>query len=109
MEIEQTKQVWVAWTNTDLTEGRGARFPLFVAESREAAVRLGRGKSVQGSNCSVTEGIAVKIDGQWLVPGRVEGESGQDKKDRLRREAKEAALEKARAAGLTDLDLAALS
>lgn len=108
MEIQESKSVWVAWTNTDCTEGRGYSVPLHVAESYEAALRLGRRGSVQGSDCDVSECVAVKVNNTWLVPGRIAYENEQDKKDGRLREAREAALEKAKKAGLTPDDLAAL-
>jgi len=49
------KTAWVAWSNTDLNEGRGLIFPLFVCELKETALRKGKGHDVQGSDCSVTE------------------------------------------------------
>ncbi len=108
MEIQEIKKVWVAWTNTDCTEGRGRQYPLCVAESLETAKRLGKGGSVQGTDCHTTEGIAVKINGQWLVPGHITSESEEDKQLRWRRETREAAVEKAKAAGLSDKDIRSL-
>ena len=108
MEIQDSKTVWVAWTNTDLTEGRGFIIPLHVAESRETAIRLGRKGSIQGADCDVTEAPAVKVKNQWLVPWRIATENDDDKKARAKREAKEAALARAKAAGLSDDDIAAL-
>lgn len=107
-EIQDFKPVWVAWTNTDLTEGRGFSVPYAVAESYEAAVRLGRKGSVMGSDCDVSQCLAVKVNHSWLVPGRIMPENEEDKKLRKAREAKEAALEKAKAAGLSEDDIAAL-
>ena len=108
MDIENTKTVWVAWANTDRIEGRGYQYPYAVAESYEAADRLGKGSGVQGSNCHVTENLAVKINNQWLVPGRIFEESSEDKNKRDRREAKESVLKKARDFGLTDDEIAIL-
>jgi len=108
MEIQDSKPVWVAWTNTDCTEGKGFTVPCVIAESYEAAERLGSGRNVQGSNCHVTESLAVKINNTWLIPGRISQENDADKKKRRMREAREAALEKAKKAGLTPDDLAAL-
>lgn len=108
MEIQDSKTVWVAWTNTDLNEGRGYRVPLIVAESRETATRLGRKGSVQGCDCEVTEVMAVKVNNQWLVPGRIAIESDDDRNARMKREAREAAMARAKEAGLSDEDIAAL-
>lgn len=108
VEVQAVKPVWVAWTNTDLTEGRGWQVALHVAESPETAARLGRKGSVMGCDCDVTRAFAVQIDGKWLVPGRIAPESKEDLALRLKREAREAAIAKAKASGLSDADIAAL-
>jgi len=69
--IEDTKDVYVAWSNTDLTEGRGGQIPKHVAEVYETAVRLGHKGSVQGCDCPVTKELAVKVGGKWLAPARI--------------------------------------
>lgn len=112
MEIIDSKPVWVAWTNTDLTEGRGAQVPYVVGESYEVAQRLGQGGSVMGSNCEVTECVAVKVEGlrrMWLVPGRIESENLDDQHRREKREAREKVMETALKLGLTpeEVDLLA--
>lgn len=106
--IQSRRTVYVAWTNTDLTEGRGYSFPLCVAESKETAERLGRGKYVMGGDCPITQETAYLIDGKLVGPFRLIFESAGDKVLRQQREAHEAALEKARIAGLTDEDIKAL-
>ena len=40
IEIQESKTVFIAWTNTDLTEGRGVQIPLAVCESQTTAKRL---------------------------------------------------------------------
>lgn len=109
IKIQEFKQVFVAWTNSDCTEGRGYQYPYCVAASRETAIRMGRKRSVQGSDCNVTECTAVRINNQWLVPGRIELETAEDKKAREAREEKEAIMAKAKAAGLTDDEIAIIS
>lgn len=108
IEIQDSKTVYVAWTNTALTEGRGYSVPYVVAESPETAARLGRKGSVQGSDCHVAACTAVRVDNQWLVPGRIAAETKDDAALRAKREAREAAAQKARDAGLSDDDIAAL-
>src|SRR5689334_17813964 len=109
MEVQDIRKVWVAWTNTDLTEGRGGQLPLVVADKMETAVRLGKGRYVMGSDCPVTEENAVKISGQWLVPGHIEYGTREDKANREKREAKERAIAKAKELGMTDEDIAQLA
>lgn len=95
-QILETKPVWVANVNSDLTEGRGYTYPLYVCASYETAVRLGKGKNVMGSDANVEKEIAIKHEGKWYIPGIIIAESDRDKALRIKREAKESALDKAR-------------
>lgn len=99
------KTVWVAWTNTDLTEGRGHSYPLAVCESPETARRLGKSQGVQGSNCPVREAEAFLIDGKWVGPFKLHPEAEVDTILRKDREAKEAVLKKAKSLGLSEADI----
>ena len=124
VEILETKPVYVVWTNTDLTEGRGTSFPLHVCEKLSTATRLAKGKSVMGTDCPISESNALRIkftDVQnhflydWFTLGRVippnkEDAAEEEKLEKQRRiqAAKEAAIEKAKAAGLSDEDIEAL-
>lgn len=80
MSISETNTVYVAWVNTDKTEGRGFLYPLVVCAKQATAERLGKGQDVQGSNCKITEDKAYKIDGCWYVPGRIVEPSLADRK-----------------------------
>ena len=74
------KSVWVAWTNSDLTEGKGFSKPYAVCELRATAVRLGRGKGVQGADCLVTQEFALMAEEYpcWLVPGSIKSPNRAD-------------------------------
>lgn len=99
--ITEIGRAWVAWTNTDLTEGRGQSFPHVICEAQITAERMGKGHGVQGSDCYVSEEIVVRIDnGGWLGPCRIIAESSADKDRRLLIEAHTRALDKVKAAGL---------
>ena len=37
-----SKKVWIAWGNTDLTEGKGAAYPKHICELEATAIRLGK-------------------------------------------------------------------
>ncbi|MCK5613691.1 hypothetical protein KAR91_68130 [Candidatus Pacearchaeota archaeon] len=108
IEIQDTKAVWVAWTNTDCTEGRGLIVPKAVCDSEATAIRLGRKGSVQGSDCNVSAGVAIQIDNEWLVPGRIIAESKEDIKAQKKVNEKRDVIEKAKAAGLTEYELTLL-
>ena len=105
MKIQKSKNVWVAWTNTDLTEGRGNSIPKAVCEMEATARRLGKKGSVQGSDCYITESIAVLINNEWLVPGVIKKPTSEDEKNQIRIDEEKKVIEKAMAAGLTDEDL----
>ena len=105
----KTKPVWVAWTNTDLTEGKGYRRVLCVCEAEATAIRLGYKKSVMGSNCPVTKETAARVNGQWLVPGYINPPSRDDVMKQKKMDAKAAALKKAQALGLTEDEISYLA
>ncbi len=107
-ETLETKPVWVAWTNTNLTDGYGESYPLCVGESPEVCERLGIKGGVQGSRCHVTKESAVKVNGKWLIPGRIILEEKVDTTKRKIREAKEKAIEEAKALGLSEEQIKAI-
>lgn len=109
INIQDMKPVFVAWTNSDLTEGRGISLPFVVTDSPETAHRLGAGKAVQGADCRVSQHLALKVDGLWLIPGYVHTESQEDRDERLYREKKQDIMEKALEKGLTVEDIRILT
>lgn len=109
--ITNRKTAWVAYANTDCTEGRGYDIPIAVCELEVTARRLVRGRHVQGSDGPVWPVDLLEINGKWYAPSEafyVKGPTRDDDKEQARLDAKREAMEKARAAGLTDADLAAL-
>ena len=122
VEILETKPVYVVWTNTDLTEGRGSRFPLHICEKQSTATRLAKGNYVMGTDCPISKSKALRIKFteddffyKWFALARILPPSKEDaaeeeklEKQRRIQTAKETAIEKARAAGLSDEDIEAL-
>lgn len=106
--VTETKDVWVAWTNTDLTEGRGWEIPLAVCEKQATAIRLGRQRSVQGCDCKVSKATAYKINGRWVGPFRLIGPTREDDSDQNAIDAKQSAIEAAKRLGLSDEQIKAL-
>ena len=109
--ITNRKTVWAAYTNTDCNEGRGCDVPIAVCLSEVTARRLARGRYIQGSDGPVRAVELLEINGGWYAPSiafSVMSSTREDDKEQARLDAKHEALEKARAAGLTDADLAAL-
>lgn len=112
VNIKQERDVWVAMTNTDLTEGRGHQIVYAVAVSPEAAARLGAGCYVQGTDCPVSKCKAFLIDGRWHAPAVIHDEIPLDTQHRLTREAREAkakelesVISRAKDLGMSDADI----
>lgn len=109
IKIQDIKDVWIAWTNTDCTEGRGRQIPRAVCATKATAIRMGKKGYIQGGDCPVKKGIAVRINDQWLTPGYIQEANNQDVTTQKRIDEKSAVLKKAKAAGLTETDLKILS
>jgi hypothetical protein len=103
------KKLYATWSNTDLTEGRGNQYVISVSETKTTAERLGAKRYVQGTDCPVTEETSVRIDGgPWLVPADINAATQIDIAEEKRLQQRLAAVEKAKAAGLSDGDIAVL-
>jgi len=109
VKIQESKKVWVAWTNTDCNEGRGIEVPYAVCAIKETALRRGKKGSVQGSNCRVSEETVVRVNNLWLVPGRIIMATKEDEAAQKKMDARNEALNRAKKAGLADEDLLLLS
>jgi hypothetical protein len=105
----EEKTVWVVWSNTDLTEGRGQNFALYYCETKATAMRLAKGKYVMGSNCPVEEHTMFLHNGHWYTPGAFIHEP--NKEDLLveqKRTAAEQAVLKAVRLGMTSEEISAI-
>lgn len=107
--------VFVVWTNTDLTEGRGGEYPLAICKAEATAKRLGRGRYVQGTDCRYTKEKIYFIDGAWLMRGCVVYPEREDlaveaelEIERVKAAKKAAAIEKAKKLGLSEEEIEAL-
>lgn len=108
MEI---KHVFVAYTNSDLTEGRGFDIPVAVCKLETTAIRLAKKRYVQGSDGPVRQVEMRKIDDQWWIQSsavHVVQPSKEDTELQSKMDARKLALDKAKAAGLSDEDINAL-
>jgi len=109
--VAKTKTVWVAYTNTDCTEGRGFDVPIAVCAQEATAQRLAKNRYVQGSDGPVREMQLVRIDGKWYAPSAAINVIDPTREDVLaqqRLDASRAAIQRARDAGLTGAEIAAL-
>jgi hypothetical protein len=107
-EIKDTKPVWLVLGNTDDTEGRGREYIKHVTEIEATAVRLGRRGYVQGGDCPIVKGFAVRINNTWFIPGDIVGPSNEDVAAQERISVRRAAHEKAVAAGMSEDEIKAL-
>lgn len=104
----ETKAIFIVYTNTDLTEGRGHQVPIAYAAGEATARRLAKGKGVQGSDAQVEEFEAIKHRNQWCAPFTLQQPTKADEKQEQLLAERRDALARARAAGLSDDDLRAL-
>jgi len=104
----EKKEAFVAYTNSDCTEGRGSDIPIAVCELEVTAIRLARKRYVQGADGPVHKIEAIKIDGKWYFPGSavyVVPPTREDITSQKAMDNRRAVIEKARIAGLTEDDL----
>jgi len=80
------KELWVVWTNTDLTEGKGYEVPLYICMLESTAIRLAKGVNVQGSDGRISS-IANNGEGThvWAIaPVKIVFPSKEDKDRELK-------------------------
>jgi hypothetical protein len=109
--MTEKRTVWVAYTNTDCTEGRGHDVPIAVCAAEATALRLARKQYVHGSDGPVRTMELVKIEGRWYAPSSaltVIEPTREDIAAQVAIDARRDAVAKAKAAGLTDADLMAI-
>lgn len=108
MSTADKKTVYVAYTNTDCTEGRGSDVPIAVCAIEATALRLARKQYVMGSDGPVRQMELVKINGKWYAPGaaiNIIAPTDADTAAQALLDAKRQAFTKAKAAGLSDDDI----
>lgn len=103
------KTAFVAWTNTDLTEGRGHVIPLVICYKETTARRLGRKGDVQGCDCPVTKVEIFSYKGLDYGPVHIKLSTREDDIEQDKLDKKAAAKEKAKKLGLTDNEIEALA
>ena len=115
VQVQDVRDLWVVWKNTDNIKGRGAQYISHVCETEATAMRLGKGKYVMGGNCPVEKVKSYRIQNKWLQPSPVVPASDDDKKAQARMDAErsvqgkaQAAIAEAKALGLSDEHIAAL-
>lgn len=104
----ETKAVFVVWTNTDLTEGRGGQVPIAICETEATAKRLAKGKGLMGSNADVKEFEAIKYKNSWCGPFQIILATADDKLMQHLVDEHKAVIAKARSLDLSEEELTAL-
>lgn len=95
-------------TNSDLTEGKGFAITLALTKLETTAIRLGKGKSVMGSDCQVKPVNLLNHEGKWYAPVDVlpiQIPNKEDEVAQLRLDNMRAAADKAKSLGLSDEDI----
>lgn len=112
---------YIAWGNTDRTEGRGRQVARAISLCESTARRIGRGQDVQGSDCRVVKESAVRINDKFYCPlswaqALIIAPTKEDlvaervlAEQREREEKRKQVLEHARTLGLSDDDIALLA
>ena len=61
-------KVYVVYTNSDCTEGRGYDIPIAVCKIRATAVMVAKGQYVQGMDGPIAEIEVVEVNGKKYLP-----------------------------------------
>lgn len=103
--------LWAVYTNDDLTEGRGRQFVKHFCKMESTAIRLAKKGYVQGTDCPVEPVDALYVDGKYFLPTSILNIVPPSPEDEARQrviDARKLALEKAKALGLSDEEIALL-
>lgn len=104
--------LWAVYTNSDLTEGRGSQYVKHFCKTEATALRLAKRGYVQGTDCPVKPVKVLELDGKNVLPTsllHVVQPTEEDIATEAKLVAKRQALEKAKAAGLTDDEIKLLA
>lgn len=66
--ITDRKPLYVVYSNTDRSEGRGREYPFALCEYEVTANRLAKGCHVQGTDGPILKVDAVMFNNRWFVP-----------------------------------------
>lgn len=100
--------LWAVWTNSDLTEGRGRQYVKHFCKAQATALRLAKRGYVQGTDCPIKQVEVLELDGKHVLPAsliNIEHPTVEDEAMEVHLTAKQQALDKAKAAGLTDEEI----
>jgi hypothetical protein len=98
-------KLYVVFTNTDLTEGRGYQIPIAWSVNKYTAQRMARGEGVMGSNADVRVVDTLLVEGkQYLALDYVllEHPTKEDKLKEQQEEERNTILTKMKELGVTE-------
>ena len=78
--IEHILPIHIVWSNTDLTKGKGYKYPKAYCINEVTAKRLAAGNYVKGTDCPITEEIAMYSEGSWYAKIVLTHPTKEDKK-----------------------------
>lgn len=105
LKMKHERKAWGVYTNTDLTEGRGRQFLLHICDLKATAIRLASKAGVMGSDAKVTQVNLIKVGDEFYGPVYIKSPTTEDEDQQKRINAREAATDKAIAAGLSEADI----
>lgn len=106
---EETCDAFAVWCNTDLTEGRGRQYVKHICLTLATAKRLAAKQGVQGMDADIAPVTLTKNGQYWFGPVNVVMPTEADHRTQAALDRRAAAWVKAKAAGLSDDDIKALS
>lgn len=77
---------WLVTTNTDCNEGRGKQIPLYFTLKESTAIRMGKGKYIQGGDCPVEKDKFLRYEDDLYVRAIVHEGSAEDTKAEKKKE-----------------------
>lgn len=107
--MSEQEILWAVYTNDDLTEGRGRQYVKYFCKLQATAIRLAKRGYVQGTDCPVSAVNVLVLEGERVLPTsllRIEQPNPEDETREKQIVAREGAIERAKAAGLSDNDIA---
>lgn len=107
----ESETFWAVSTNSDLAEGRGRQYVKHFCRVQATALRLARRGYVQGTDCPVEPVNTIVLDGKHFLPTsilKVEEPTIEDQAAQRLLDSHDAAVAKAKAAGLSDADIVAI-
>ncbi len=108
MTSRETMIAHVVWSTLIALPARGRSSPSPYAACEATAIRLGKKKYVQGSDCPVSQEELIRVGSRWYGPVDVKPPTREDDAAQVIIDARTAARDKAKPLGMTDEELAAL-